>query len=87
MDCYNCKHRGAIAGDTHSSCQHPLANKNTAIDAITLLVSGYSPLESVMGVELNPHGVKSGWCMFPINFDPIWVVNCDSFEKINSLHK
>jgi hypothetical protein len=31
----------------------------------------------VKGVE---HGVKSGWFMWPFNFDPVWLISCDGFE-------
>lgn len=24
-------------------------------------------------LKFNQHGVKNGWCTWPINFDPIWV--------------
>lgn len=30
--------------------------------------------------ELNEHGIKNGWCLFPINFDPIWVGKCEGFD-------
>jgi hypothetical protein len=37
------------------------------------------------GVKLNiqgdPHGIRSGWFMWPANFDPVWLINCDGFEK------
>ena len=22
----------------------------------------------------NPHGIKNGWWMFPVNFDPVWML-------------
>lgn len=28
----------------------------------------------------NPHGIKSGWFMWPLNFDPVWLQSCDSFS-------
>lgn len=31
-------------------------------------------------VMTNPHGVKNGWCYFPLNFDPIWIEACDSHQ-------
>lgn len=31
--------------------------------------------------KLNEHGVKNGWCFYPINFDPIWVEYCACFSK------
>jgi hypothetical protein len=28
----------------------------------------------------NPHGIKSGWFRWPLNFDPTWLVSCDGFS-------
>ncbi len=28
----------------------------------------------------DPHGVASGWCMFPVNFDPVWLSDCGAFD-------
>ena len=48
-NCYKCKHRKTIPGDS--------------LKAIG-----------------NPHGIKSGWFMWPMNFDPIWLDLCNGFE-------
>ena len=29
----------------------------------------------------DPHGIKSGWFFWPYNFDPCWLVSCDSFKQ------
>ena len=29
----------------------------------------------------DPHGIKNGWFYWPLNFDPIWLKSCDSFEQ------
>lgn len=31
-------------------------------------------------VEANKHGIRNGWFFFPINFDPVWLEHCNSFE-------
>ena len=31
-------------------------------------------------VEGNSHGIRSGWFLWPINFDPTWLVSCDGFS-------
>jgi len=37
------------------------------------------------GVKLtikgHPHGIKNGWFFWPVNFDPIWLENCDGFQS------
>ena len=30
-------------------------------------------------VEGDAHGQRSGWFMWPHNFDPVWLVSCDGF--------
>jgi len=34
----------------------------------------------VVGEE---YGKKSGWFFWPFDFDPTWLVECDSFKDIN----
>ena len=31
-------------------------------------------------VEGDAHGIRSGWFMWPFNFDPVWLVSCDGFS-------
>jgi hypothetical protein len=36
-------------------------------------------------IKAGDHGIKNGWVMFPFDFDPIWIIECDSFvskEKV-----
>ena len=28
----------------------------------------------------DPHGIKNGWFMWPLNFDPTWLISCDGFS-------
>jgi hypothetical protein len=35
-----------------------------------------------LGIKGNPHGLQKGWFNWPINFDPIWLENCNGFEPI-----
>lgn len=78
-NCYECKHRRNVAGDAHSSCSHPKAN---AVNGL-LAMLGYDMAQAPnnLNVQVNPHGLRNGWANHPINFDPIWIDNCDGFEK------
>jgi len=29
------------------------------------------------------HGIKQGWFLWPINFDPVWLESCDGFKHKN----
>lgn len=31
-------------------------------------------------VKGNPHGTRSGWFVWPLNFDPTWLEECDGFS-------
>ena len=69
-DCYKCKHRHDLPGNAHSTCEHPLLKSDL----------GTNPL-NIKGREL---GIKRGWFLFPFNFDPVWLLNCDGFTENES---
>lgn len=37
--------------------------------------------KSTAKVSGNEHGIKSGWFLWPVDFDPVWLISCDSFEE------
>lgn len=30
-------------------------------------------------VKGHPHGIRRGWFLWPVNFDPVWLLSCDGF--------
>jgi hypothetical protein len=34
----------------------------------------------VAKVSGHEHGIRSGWFRWPLNFDPVWLLSCDSFS-------
>lgn len=38
-------------------------------------------------VKGNAHGIRSGWFMWPVNFDPTWLESCDGFSNNESDRK
>ena len=36
-----------------------------------------NPEAKVLG---DPHGIRQGWFLHPVNFDPIWLKRCDGFS-------
>lgn len=28
----------------------------------------------------HEHGIRSGWFMWPLNYDPTWLISCDGFS-------
>jgi hypothetical protein len=37
-----------------------------------------------LDIRAEKHGVVSGWFMWPVNFDPIWLRNCNGFTPKDS---
>lgn len=75
-NCYNCKYRGSVPGDCHSSCHYP--GNDTGILSFFSSVNRENAMK--LNIKGNPHGIKNGWFMWPVNFDPVWLENCDGFE-------
>jgi len=74
-NCYKCKYRGSVPGSAHSCCNYPGTDTN--------MFSFFAPQNRVITKRLNIkadlHGVRSGWFLWPVNFDPVWLENCDGF--------
>ena len=92
FDCYTCKHRRNIAGDCHISCacpKHGLDTSSGLLGLVSLLAGRVGAVcsSNAMGVSLNPHGIKNGWCYWPFNFDPIWVNSCNSYDPKNGAYQ
>ena len=85
--CYECKHRGEVAGSAHSSCHHPKCSDvvdNPLVGLMSILGSvrgGLPPIPTGLKVKGNKHGIESGWFNHPNNFDPTWLEECDGFEQ------
>lgn len=75
--CYKCRYRGTVAGDCHSCCNYP--GNDTGI------LSFFSEINIENARKLNirasQHGISKGWFMWPINFDPVWLENCNGFVE------
>jgi hypothetical protein len=48
---------------------------NEEIIAALLIAAAFA------GVELSSAGVRKGWALWPVNFDPTWVESCDNFKE------
>lgn len=76
-NCYECKYRGNVPGDAHSCCKYP--GNNTGM--LDLFDDGNRENRKKLNIQGNAHGIRRGWFMWPVNFDPVWLENCDGFEK------
>ncbi len=73
-ECNSCKYRGNVPGSAHSSCNNPVVSEqNKSMIMLTIMTGRGHRLKPVLGLSFDPHGVSSGWCSFPFDFDPIWV--------------
>lgn len=76
-DCYKCIYRGTVPGDTHSCCKYP----NTKTGLFDLFCKENTEIAIKLNIVGNSHGINNGWFMWPINFDPVWLENCDGFKE------
>lgn len=81
-NCYDCQHRREIPGDCHSECRHPLISDMDRILAPVMLMARKQDLGVMkcLNVLGDQTGIKHGWFMWPLNFDPTWLITCDGFE-------
>lgn len=76
-DCYKCEYRGGVPGDTHSCCRYPGNDTN-----IFAFFEKCNLLNMVkLNIRAETHGVRNGWFFWPVNFDPVWLINCDGFTQ------
>ncbi len=81
-NCYECKHRRAVPGSAHSACGHPKLGKSP--DNLLFLLSFLAKQNNVLlpfRVEAKEYGIRMGWFNWPVDFDPVWLLECDGFEK------
>lgn len=82
-NCYNCKYRRNIPGDAHSCCAYPGNDSNM----FTGLFSKENQKNArKLNIEVDQHGIEMGWFLWPVNFDPVWLIRCDGFTERN-LHE
>lgn len=74
-NCYDCIYRGSVPGDTHSCCKFP-GNKTGLFD---FLNETNTENMNKLHIQATQYGVLIGWFIWPINFDPVWIENCDGF--------
>ena len=79
-NCYECKHRRSIAGNAHIRCAHPnIPDFGPMLELASLMGGGPAMRVTGMKVRGNVHGIRMGWFMWPLNFDPHWLEECDGF--------
>ena len=93
-NCYECHWRTGCEGSAHSQCLHPY-NKEQIDDPMLQLMGifasvgrvGFQPIaDERLRIVGNSSGIAKGWFHYPVNFDPVWLENCDGFKKIADDH-
>lgn len=74
--CYKCKYQKDLTWSAHSECTYSESHGVDKINALWMHMRGLVG-DSVVGSE---HGIKNGWFMWPVNFDPVWLEKCDFFH-------
>lgn len=74
VDCHNCAFASNVSGSTHIQCNFvkEKLGPHAILFAINPIVS-LKDVKDVLGFGFNEHGVKNGWCQFPLNYDPVWL--------------
>lgn len=88
-NCYKCLHRGTLPGDVHSRCRHPALGEqdDNPFGAMAMMFTGQAgDVAKKLHVTAQPHGIRMGWFMWPVNFDPAWLITCDGFTPKESEH-
>ena len=74
-DCFKCKHRRAVPGSAHSACALVEDHAEGMVIALNMMQGNVIRIQKDGAdlIEFNEIGIREGWCMWPINFDPVWV--------------
>jgi len=84
MNCWKCKWKRNIPGSAHVRCEHPKAKLpdhplTPLIEMLSLF--GCPPIKTELRVKIKATGIRGGWAGHPLNFDPIWIEECEGFEE------
>lgn len=74
-NCYKCKYRGNVPGDAHSCCRYPGNDTN-----LFAMFDQDNLIQMIkLGIKADRYGFENGWFMWPVNFDPTWLLSCSGF--------
>jgi hypothetical protein len=91
-NCRECRYRRDLPGSAHSKCVHPNtlrvhANPTAGMVALLGKRSGLTlmpltPEAQALTVVGHEHGIRHGWFLWPVNYDPTWLEHCDGFTPL-----
>jgi hypothetical protein len=88
--CQVCIYQNDIPGDAYKRCIHPNTARGPG-DRLNSLLWNRSNLfaidlglVNILGVEIDMQGGgEDGWCNWPDNYDPIWILDCQAGRVFN----
>ena len=86
--CDNCKWKGTVENSMHSCCNHPEARAMMSNgDEMRHIMEGLVKENRVrpligLRVDAEEDGVRGNWCLWPWNFDPLWITYCSGKEEL-----
>lgn len=87
VNCHSCKYSRSIPGDCHISCGAIVLSSESAAKIFAAVSTGIPVLlkavTDVTGLSFDAHGIQSGYCMFPFNYDPIWISGECKLRKLS----
>lgn len=83
-DCYKCVYRRKIPGDAHSRCAHPAVGcpDNAFKGMVQTMYGRFQEAADRLEIRAIYTGIKRGYFIWPANFDPVWLENCNGFEQL-----
>jgi len=75
-NCYKCKYRGTVPGSAHSCCNYP----RTVTGTFDFFNKKNIKIAQKLNIKGNSQGIRGGWFLWPVDFDPTWLENCDGFK-------
>lgn len=85
--CKDCIHKGKFQfGGHHIKCKCEAAKSVDKDLLSSMLIFGNEKetiklIANMFGLEASEHGIKNGWCQFPLNFDDAWVRGVCKFKQ------
>jgi hypothetical protein len=83
-DCYKCPHRQSVPGSAHSRCTILGVGHESAAVGMAMATGKVIQIQDKDSndlIEFSEHGIRNGWCMWPLNFDPVWLTCRLPIEK------
>ena len=89
MECLKCQYSGTLENSRHSTCQHPevrrIINDSSLLPALIEALFNKTPIIGLFNgfrIEREQQGIDGNWCLWPFNFDPIWLKECTGFKEL-----